>query len=141
MTGRIFGLLGLVFHPCPKGHRPFGAAAQKTGFRHEKTDFRPERADSRPERADSRPERADFRPEKADFRSNRSPKGNIWSAIPIAPLCVIVKWCKRKQGSEPKGTKSCRTQGDFCSSVRPFVSPPQALSGLESALSGLKYAL
>ena len=24
----------------------------------------------------------------------------------------------------PKGTKSCRTQGDFCSSVRLFVHPP-----------------
>ena len=46
----------------------------------------------------------------------------------------------------PKGTKPCRTQGDFCSSiylsVRPFVRlPPQALSGLKSALSGLKSTL
>ena len=45
----------------------------------------------------------------------------------------------------PKGTMSCRTQGDFRSSVRPFVRsfvrPPQALSGLKSALSGLKFTL
>ena len=36
----------------------------------------------------------------------------------------------------PKGTKSCRTQGDFRSSIHPSV--PQALPGLESVLSGLK---
>ena len=45
----------------------------------------------------------------------------------------------------PKGTKSCRTQGDFRSSFRPSVHPsvrsPQALSGLKSALSGLKFTL
>ena len=48
----------------------------------------------------------------------------------------------------PKGTKSCRTQGDFCWSVCPFVCwsvclfiLPPALSGLKSALSGLKSAL
>merc|ERR1711911_219533 len=42
----------------------------------------------------------------------------------------------------PKGTKSCRTQGDFCSSFRHSVrSSPQALSGLKSALSGLKSTL
>ena len=34
---------------------------------------------------------------------NRSPKGNMWSAIPVALLCVIVKWSKRKQGSGPEG--------------------------------------
>ena len=36
---------------------------------------------------------------------NRSPKGNIWSAIPVALLCTIVKWSKRKQGSGPEGDK------------------------------------
>ena len=42
----------------------------------------------------------------------------------------------------PKGTKSCRTQRDFCSSFCHSVrSSPQALSGLESALLGLKSAL
>ena len=30
---------------------PFGAAAQKAGFRFERADFRPKRADFRPERA------------------------------------------------------------------------------------------
>ena len=34
---------------------------------------------------------------------NRSPKGKMWSAIPIALLCMIVKWSERKQGSGPKG--------------------------------------
>ena len=76
-------------------------------------DSRPERADFRPERVNFRPERADFRPERAlggrmDERTdrmtnNRSPKGNMWSAIPVALLCVIVKWSERKQGSGPEG--------------------------------------
>ena len=34
---------------------------------------------------------------------NRSPKGNIWSAIPVALLCMIVNWSERKQGSGPEG--------------------------------------
>ena len=36
---------------------------------------------------------------------NRSPKGNMWSAIPVALLCMIVNWNERKQGSGPKGDK------------------------------------
>ena len=35
----------------------------------------------------------------------RSPKGNMWSAIPIALLCMIVNWSERKRGSGPKGDK------------------------------------
>ena len=38
-----------------------------------------------------------------DLGSNRSPKGNIWSAIPVALLCMIVKLSERKQGSGPEG--------------------------------------
>ena len=34
---------------------------------------------------------------------NRSPKGNMWSAIPVALLCVIVNWSEGKQGSGPEG--------------------------------------
>ena len=34
----------------------------------------------------------------------RSPKGNMWSAIPVAQLCMAVNWNKR-QGSCPKGDK------------------------------------
>ena len=34
---------------------------------------------------------------------NRSPKGNIWSAIPFALLWVIVSWNEGKQGSGPEG--------------------------------------
>ena len=32
---------------------------------------------------------------------NRSPKGNMWSAIPVALLCMVVNWNER-QGSGPK---------------------------------------
>ena len=34
---------------------------------------------------------------------NRSPKGNMWSAIPVALLCLIVNWSEGKQGSAPEG--------------------------------------
>ena len=33
---------------------------------------------------------------------NRSPKGNMWSAIPVALPCMIVNWNGR-QCSGPKG--------------------------------------
>ena len=35
--------------------------------------------------------------------NNRSPKGNMWSAIPVALLCMIVNCSERKQGSGPEG--------------------------------------
>ena len=35
--------------------------------------------------------------------SNQSPKGNMWSAIPFALLCMIVYLSERKQGSGPEG--------------------------------------
>ena len=34
---------------------------------------------------------------------NQSPKGNMWSAIPFALLCMIVNLSERKQGSGPEG--------------------------------------
>ena len=34
---------------------------------------------------------------------NRSPKGNMWSAKPVALLCLIVNWSEGKQGSGPEG--------------------------------------
>ena len=34
---------------------------------------------------------------------NQSPKGNMWSIIPIALLCMIVNLREGKQGSSPKG--------------------------------------
>ena len=34
---------------------------------------------------------------------NRSPKGNMWSAIPVALLCMVVNWNERKQDSGPEG--------------------------------------
>ena len=36
---------------------------------------------------------------------NKSPKGIMWSAIPVALLCMIVNWSERKQGSGPEGDK------------------------------------
>ena len=42
---------------------------------------------------------------------NRSPKGNMWSAIPIALLCMVVNPNGGSRAAAPKGTKSCRTQG------------------------------
>ena len=52
---------------------------------------------------------------------------------------------RESRAAAPKRRKSCRTQGDFCSSIRPSVRPslhsPQALLGLKSALSELKSAL
>ena len=44
---------------------------------------------------------------------NRSPKGNMWSAIPVALLYLIVNLSEGSRAAVPKGTKSCRTQGDF----------------------------
>ena len=76
----------------------------RADLRPEKADFRPERADFKPTKADSKLERVDFRPERADFRPNRSPKGNnMWSAIPVALLCMVVNRNERKQGSGPEG--------------------------------------
>ena len=34
---------------------------------------------------------------------NQSPKGNMWSAIPFALLCMIVNLSEQKQGSGPEG--------------------------------------
>ena len=34
---------------------------------------------------------------------NQSPKGNMWSAIPVALLCMLVIVGDGKQGSGPKG--------------------------------------
>ena len=83
---------------------------------------------------------------------NRSPKGNMWSAIPVALLRMIVNWSEGKQGSGPKETKSFRTLWTFigpsvCSFVCLFIHLPRpsgmksVLSGLISTLSGLKSAL
>ena len=42
---------------------------------------------------------------------NRSPKGNIWSAIPVALLCMIANWSKRKQGCGPEGDEVLQNTG------------------------------
>ena len=68
----------------------------------------------------------------------------MWSAIPVALLCMIVNWSEGKQGSGLEGEKVLLNAGDFRLSVRLSVrpsirlSPPQALSGRKSALSGRK---
>ena len=36
-------------------------------------------------------------------QKNRSPKGNMWSMIPVALLCMVVNRNERKQGSGPEG--------------------------------------
>ena len=36
-----------------------------------------------------------------DLRSNRSPKGNMWLAISVALLCMVVNQNERKLGSSP----------------------------------------
>ena len=36
-------------------------------------------------------------------KKNQSPKDNMWTAIPVALLCMIMKWSERKQGSGPEG--------------------------------------
>ena len=71
-------------------------------------DLRPEEANWRTGKADLRLERVELRlkrPESTNLRPNRSPKGNMWSAIPIALLCMVVNWNERKQGSGPKSDK------------------------------------
>ena len=55
--------------------------------------------------ADFRPRKADFLFEGVEYRLKQSPKGNMWSAIPVALLCMIVTWSERKQGSGPEGDK------------------------------------
>ena len=66
---------------------------EKADFRSERPErgvLRLERADLRLKRADLRLERADMGPVRADSSLNQSPKGNMWSAIPVALLCMLV---------------------------------------------------
>ena len=63
---------------------------------------------------------------------NRSPKGNMWSAIPVALLCMIVN------RSERKGTKSCTTQGDRGETLSPLVSSSLSLFSLSFSLLSIK---
>ena len=38
-------------------------------------------------------------------RPIRSPKGNMWLAISVALLCMVMNQNERKQGSGPEGNK------------------------------------
>ena len=58
----------------------------RADFRIRRVILRPERADFRPKNAELKSERATSSPERANFRPNQSPKGNMWSAIPVALL-------------------------------------------------------
>ena len=62
-------------------------------FNSERTDFKSEMADIKSERADIKSDRADVKPRRTDFRFVRQISGRpraMWSAIPIALLCMIV---------------------------------------------------
>ena len=65
----------------------------------------------------------------------------MWSAIPVALLCMVVNRNERKQGSGTDRDEVHRGTFVCLLFVCPSISPPQALSGLKSALSGLKSAL
>ena len=51
--------------------------------------------------------------EEKKKNNNKSPQGKMWSAIPVALLYLIVNLSEGSRAAVPKGTKSCRTQGDF----------------------------
>ena len=51
---------------------------------------------------------------------NRSPKGNMWSAIPVALLLVIVNWSEGKRGSGPEGDEVLQNTGGLS-----FVLPEE----------------
>ena len=40
---------------------------------------------------------------KLGTKDNQSPKGNMWSAIPVALLCMKLNLSDGKQGSGPEG--------------------------------------
>ena len=44
-------------------------------------------------------------PQIVIIKDNQSPKGNMWSAIPVALLCMIMNWSEGEQGSGPKEDK------------------------------------
>ena len=48
-------------------------------------------------------ERKREREKEREIPFNRLPKGNMWSAIPVALLCMIVNLCEGMQGSGPEG--------------------------------------
>ena len=65
-----------------------------------------------------------------EIEDGLSPKGNMWSAVPVALLCMVLNQNERKKG-------------DFSLFVRLSIHSyiclsPQALSGLKCALLRLK---
>ena len=75
-----------------------------------RVDFGCKKAGFRSERANFGPERGDFKYERVEMSLlglisdlNRSPKGNMCSAIPFALLCLILNLREGKQGGGPKG--------------------------------------
>ena len=49
--------------------------------------------------------RAAYREKALEGGGNQSLKGNMWSAIPVALLCMVVNQNDMKQGSGPEGDK------------------------------------
>ena len=58
---------------------------------------------------------------------NQLPKGNIWSAIPIALLCMIVNLGKGEQGSGSEGDSTVKHRGTFILQIRHFHWATQKL--------------
>ena len=85
------------------GHRPLWGRCPKRGEMGRKRKKRKQRKSkiycTREGRKESKKER------NKKERKNRSPKGNMWSAIPVALLCMVVNQSERKQGSGPKRDK------------------------------------
>ena len=54
-------------------------------------------------RMDQQKNKASHRVACPQLKRNKALEGNMWSAIPIALLCMVVNWNERKQGSGPEG--------------------------------------
>ena len=77
---------------------------------------------------DQQKNKASHRVACPQLKRNRALEGNMWSAIPIALLCMVVNWNERKQGSGPKGDKVLQNTGGLlfvCLSIHP-PKPSQA---------------
>lgn len=65
------------------------------------------------------------------FNRGGSPKGNMWSVIPVVLLCAIVNWSERKKGSGPEEDD---WETFVCLSICPSVRPSVVLGSLRREL-------